>query len=123
MEERRSDATGVSTADAARSREARIEQWHTPSPERDARLRAYWRANWTLITVLLVIWFLAAYAHPPFADRLNDIRILTGFPLGYWLAAQGSITIFVILIFVYAYVMNNIIDKKYGFEEHHEEEE
>ncbi len=86
--------------------------------ERDRdRARAYWRANLTLIVILLVIWFLASYAHPPFAKALNNVTILTGFPLGYWLASQGSITLFVILIFVYALVMNNVIDPKYGMNE------
>ena len=86
--------------------------------ERDGdRARAYWRANLTLIVILLVIWFLASYAHPPFAKALNNVTILTGFPLGYWLASQGSITLFVILIFVYALVMNNVIDPKYGMNE------
>lgn len=83
----------------------------------DNRLQAYWRENRRLILILFAIWLLAGYAHPPFAKALNNIAILTGFPLGYWLASQGSITIFVILIFVYALVMNNIIDRKYGFEE------
>jgi putative solute:sodium symporter small subunit len=41
--------------------------------------------------------------------------ILTGFPLGYWLSSQFSITVFVVLIFVYAIVMNKVIDPKYGF--------
>ena len=86
--------------------------------ERDRdRARAYWRANLTLIVILLVIWFLASYAHPPFAKALNNVTILTGFPLGYWLASQGSIALFVILIFVYALVMNNVIDPKYGMNE------
>ncbi len=86
--------------------------------ERDRdRAQAYWRANLTLIVILLVIWFLASYAHPPFAKALNNVTILTGFPLGYWLASQGSITLFVILIFVYALVMNNVIDPKYGMNE------
>jgi putative solute:sodium symporter small subunit len=85
------------------------------------RLRAYWRENSRLIIILLIIWFLAAYAHPPFAKALNNIHILTGFPLGYWLASQGSLAIFVILIFVYALVMNNVIDPKYGFGEEEEE--
>jgi cation/acetate symporter len=92
-------------------------------PERtglDERIRVYWRANSRLILVLFIVWLLAGYAHPPFAKALNSITILTGFPLGYWLASQGSITIFVILIFVYALVMNNIIDRKYGFEEEEE---
>jgi putative solute:sodium symporter small subunit len=70
-----------------------------------------------MITILLIIWFLAAYAHPPFAKMLNETRILTGFPLGYWLASQGSLVIFVVLIFFYAWYMNNVLDKKYGFDE------
>lgn len=70
-----------------------------------------------MITILLIIWFLAAYAHPPFAKALNEIRILTGFPLGYWLASQGSLIVFVGLIFFYAWYMNNVLDKKYGFDE------
>ena len=86
----------------------------------ETRLRAYWRANIRLIAILLVIWFLAAYAHPPFAKALNNITWLTGFPLGYWLASQGSIAIFVILIFVYALVMNKVIDPKYGLDKDEE---
>ncbi len=92
-------------------------------PERtgqDERIRAYWRANSRLILVLFIIWLLAGYAHPAFAKALNSITILTGFPLGYWLASQGSITTFVILIFTYALIMNHIIDRKYGFEEEEE---
>ncbi|HEX2171600.1 MAG TPA: DUF4212 domain-containing protein [Dehalococcoidia bacterium] len=86
-------------------------------PRDPARDRAYWRSNLKLIIVILVIWFLASYAHPPFAEALNNVSILTGFPLGYWLSSQGSITLFVILIFVYALVMNHVIDPKYGFNE------
>jgi putative solute:sodium symporter small subunit len=86
------------------------------------RLRAYWRENLRLVAILLVIWFLAAYAHPPFAKALNNVTILTGFPLGYWLASQGSLAIFVILIFAYALIMNNVIDPKYGFGEEEEED-
>ncbi len=85
--------------------------------DRASRARAYWRENQRLILILLIIWFLASYAHPPFARALNSITILTGFPLGYWLSSQGSITIFVILIFVYAYRMNQL-DRKYGFDKH-----
>jgi len=86
-------------------------------PAKTERMRAYWRANLKLIGVLLTIWFLVAYLHPPFAKALNNVQILTGFPLGYWLASQFSITVFVILIFVYALVMNKIIDPKYGLDE------
>jgi cation/acetate symporter len=68
---------------------------------------------------LTVIWFLVGYAHPPFAKALNNFTILTGFPLGYWLSSQFSLTVFVILIFAYALIMNKVIDPKYGF---HDEE-
>ncbi|MCM8744992.1 DUF4212 domain-containing protein [Thermomicrobium sp. CFH 73360] len=81
------------------------------------RLEAYWKEQWRLILTLLVIWFAVTYLHPPFAASLNNIRILTGFPLGYWLSSQFAITVYVILIFVYALTMNQVIDKKYGFEE------
>ena len=78
-------------------------------------MKAYWRENLRLIAILTLIWFAAAYLHPPFAKALNSITILTGFPLGYWLASQFSLTVFVILIFVYAIVMNKVIDPKYGY--------
>lgn len=81
------------------------------------KLEAYWREHWRLILTLLVIWFAVTYVHPPFAASLNKVKILTGFPLGYWLSSQFSITVYVILIFIYALTMNNVIDKKYGFEE------
>jgi len=50
-----------------------------------------------------------------FADSLNQIR-LGGFKLGFWFAQQGSIYIFVIIIFIYAYLMN-WLDKEYDFDE------
>ena len=90
------------------------------SSERRSRLDAYWRENKRLITILLIIWFAFSFLHPPFARALNNITILTGFPLGYWLASQGSLVVFVAIIFAYAYYMNNVIDRKYGFEEEEE---
>ena len=84
------------------------------------QLQAYWRENLRLIVVLLVIWFLASLVHPLVAKALNGVTILTGFPLGYWLSSQFSITVFVILIFVYAFRMNRVIDPKYGFTEDEE---
>uniref|UniRef100_A0A831X9Q1 DUF4212 domain-containing protein n=1 Tax=Thermorudis peleae TaxID=1382356 RepID=A0A831X9Q1_9BACT len=87
------------------------------SQAEQSRIAAYWRENWRLIIILLTIWFIVSYLHPPFAKALNDIHILTGFPLGYWLSSQGAITVYVILIFTYALRMNRVIDKKYGFDE------
>ncbi|MBA3332162.1 MAG: DUF4212 domain-containing protein [Actinobacteria bacterium] len=90
------------------------------STRRSERLDAYWKENQRLIYILTAIWFIVSFAHPPIAKALNNITILTGFPLGYWLSSQFSITIFVILIFVYALRMNRVIDPKYGFTEDEE---
>ena len=95
-----------------------------PRPDQGSqqdRLRAYWNENFRLIAILTVIWAVVTFAHPPFAKTLNNIQILTGFPLGYWLSSQGSLVIFVILIFAYALIMNNVIDPKYGFGEKEDE--
>jgi putative solute:sodium symporter small subunit len=94
-----------------------------PAPrERNERLEAYWKENQRLIYILAAIWFIFSFVHPLFVRQLNNVSILTGFPLGYWLASQGSLVVFVILIFVYALMMNNVIDPKYGFGEREEEE-
>jgi len=62
---------------------------------------AYWRANLALLAKLLVVWFLVSFgAGILFKDAL-DAFTLFGFPLGFWFAQQGSIYVFVILIFVY----------------------
>ena len=78
--------------------------------------KAYWKQNIKYVLILLVIWFLVSYgAGIIFKDALNSIRI-GGFKLGFWFAQQGSIYVFVILIFVYVRFMNKL-DKKYGYDE------
>jgi putative solute:sodium symporter small subunit len=77
---------------------------------------SYWKYNVRLTTILLVIWFVVTYLFGGlWAGALNEIVIL-GFPLGYWVAAQGSLAIFVIEIYVYARLMN-ALDLKYGIHE------
>ena len=77
---------------------------------------AYWKENVSLITKLLIVWFLVSYgAGILFINQLNKIEI-SGVKLGFWFAQQGSIYVFVILIFVYAYKMNKI-DEKYDVHE------
>jgi putative solute:sodium symporter small subunit len=77
---------------------------------------AYWKYNIRLTTILLVIWFVVTYLFGGlWAETLNNIVIL-GFPLGYYMAAQGSLAIFVIEIAVYAKLMN-ALDLKYGIRE------
>jgi putative solute:sodium symporter small subunit len=75
--------------------------------------QAYWRYNIRLTTVLLVIWFVTTYIISGLlAGWLNRFTFL-GFPLGYYMAAQGSLVIFVIEIAVYARLMNRK-DREYG---------
>ena len=78
------------------------------------RARAYWRANRRLIAGLLLIWAVVSYGCSIlFIEQLNTFKI-GSLPLGFWFAQQGSIYVFVVLIFVYAFAMDRI-DKKYGF--------
>ena len=77
---------------------------------------SYWRYNVRLTTILLVIWFVVTYLlGGVFAAALNEYSFL-GFPLGYYMAAQGSLAIFVIEIAVYAKLMN-AKDLEYGIRE------
>ena len=76
----------------------------------------YWKYNIKLTTILLAIWFVFTYLLGGlWAAQLNEITVL-GFPLGYWIAAQGSLAVFVIEIAVYAKLMN-AKDLEYGIRE------
>jgi putative solute:sodium symporter small subunit len=77
---------------------------------------AYWKENLKYLVILLSIWFIVSFGCGIlFREALNEFR-LGGFKLGFWFAQQGSIYVFVILIFVYIRLMNKL-DKKYGFDE------
>lgn len=78
----------------------------------EERARLYWRENQRLIIILLVIWFAVSFVPVLFVNQLNAI-VIAGFPLGYYMGAQGSLIVFVIQIFYYAYAMNKL-DQKYG---------
>ena len=76
----------------------------------------YWSYNVKVTTVLLIIWFVVTYIISGLmAGWLNNFSFL-GFPLGYYMAAQGSLAIFVVEIAVYAYLMNKK-DLEYGIVE------
>lgn len=78
--------------------------------------KAYWKENVRYLIILLAVWFSVSFlAGIIFKDALDSIR-LGGFKLGFWFAQQGSIYVFVILIFVYVRLMNGL-DKKYGFDD------
>ena len=76
----------------------------------------YWRYNLRLMVCLLTIWFVVGYLLSGlWAAELNKVSFL-GFPLGYYMAAQGSLAIFVIEIAIYARLMNKK-DLEYGIYE------
>ncbi len=82
----------------------------------EKNLKQYWKTNVRYLTILLSIWFVVSYGCGIlFADALNAFKI-GGYPLGFWFAQQGSIYVFVVLIFIYVYLMNNL-DKKYDVDE------
>ena len=78
--------------------------------------RDYWRANLRLLGLCLVIWFVCSYGFGILlVDVLNNIS-LGGYKLGFWFAQQGSIYVFLALIFFYAARMNKL-DREYGVSE------
>ncbi|MBF68588.1 MAG: hypothetical protein CMQ29_12935 [Gammaproteobacteria bacterium] len=80
------------------------------------RAAAYWRANIRLMLSLLAVWFLVSFVCGILlVDWLDQFRLF-GFKLGFWFAEQGSIFVFVALIFVYVWRMNRL-DREYGVDE------
>ncbi len=78
---------------------------------KDSIAKRYWRTNLKIMAVLLLIWAVASFGLGIIgAPALNEIR-LGGFPLGFWFAQQGSIIVFVLLIAVYAALMNRVDDR------------
>ena len=74
----------------------------------------YWKINIKYVTILLSIWFIVSFVFGILlVEQLNTINF-GGFKLGFWFAQQGSIYVFVILIFVYIYLMNKL-DRKFGY--------
>lgn len=83
---------------------------------KNEKMEGYWRSNLKYIAILLGIWFLVSFGFGILlAEPLNNIQIV-GFKLGFWFAQQGSIYVFVILIFVYVWLMNRL-DKEYDVHE------
>ena len=80
------------------------------------KLAAYWKENLRLLAICLSIWFVVSYVFGILlVDVLNQIHI-GGYPLGFWFAQQGSIYVFLVLIFYYAKKMNTL-DRKYDVHE------
>lgn len=72
----------------------------------------YWRTNLRVTAALLLIWFVVTFVASYFARELNSITIL-GFPLGFYMGAQGSLFVYLLIVWYYARFMNKL-DEKYG---------
>ena len=78
--------------------------------------KKYWKTNIKYVAILLAIWFLVSFVLGILlVDEMNKFKI-AGFKLGFWFAQQGSIYVFVILIYIYIKLMNKL-DKKFGVNE------
>ncbi|HEX2831200.1 MAG TPA: DUF4212 domain-containing protein [Burkholderiales bacterium] len=75
----------------------------------------YWRKNLVVTAILLGVWFVATFVEAWFARDLNNYTFL-GFPLGFYMSAQGSLIIYVLIIWTYAKYMQKL-DKEYGVDE------
>ncbi|HET6468586.1 MAG TPA: DUF4212 domain-containing protein [Geminicoccaceae bacterium] len=90
--------------------------YRSPDSDTTASQSSYWRASLRLILICMVIWFVASFGLGIlFAGPLNSLHV-AGFPVGFWFAQQGSIYIFIVLIFAYAWRMNRI-DIEHGVRE------
>jgi putative solute:sodium symporter small subunit len=79
---------------------------------RDKHARAYWKANVRILATLLTVWaFISFVCGILLADFLDNFRF-GGFKLGFWIAQQGSIYVFVVLIIVYVFWMDRL-DARY----------
>lgn len=80
------------------------------------KLRSYWKANLRYLVILCSFCFVFTLLCPfLLVDQLNAIK-LGGVPLGFWFSTQGGFIAVIILLFIYAKLMNNL-DKKYGLDE------
>lgn len=77
--------------------------------------RAYWKKTSNLMWTVLAIWFVAGFGIHLFAAAINPIHVL-GFPLGFYMAAQGSLVVFVVALFWFAKRQNEI-DEEFGVQE------
>ena len=83
--------------------------------ELSAKHHEYWRKNLVVTAILLAIWFIVTFVEAWFARELNSITVF-GFPLGFYMSAQGSLAIYVAIIGVYALIMRKL-DLEYGVDE------
>lgn len=80
---------------------------------------AYWHRNLAVTAALLCIWFVVTFVAAFYARELNAVVIL-GFPLGFYMGAQGALLVYVAIIWFYARYMNRL-DREYGVQDEEEE--
>ncbi len=78
--------------------------------------KGYWRANMRLVGILMAIWALVSFGFGIILRPLLDQIPIGGVGLGFWFAQQGSMYTFVVLIFIYAFLMNKL-DRKFDVHE------
>ena len=77
--------------------------------------REYWHKNLVITAILMIVWFIATFVEGWYARELNSITFF-GFPLGFYMSAQGSLIIYIVIIGVYARKMGRL-DEEYGVHE------
>ena len=83
---------------------------------KSSQINAYWKENVRIVLSLLSVWFLVSFGMSIlFVDYLDNFRFF-GFKLGFWMAQQGSIYFFLVIIFIYVYKMKKL-DRKYDVDE------
>ncbi|HJW23266.1 MAG TPA: DUF4212 domain-containing protein [Rhodocyclaceae bacterium] len=76
------------------------------------RREEYWRRTRRLTIILLLVWVLVTYVVSWFAPELNDITVF-GFPLGFYMGAQGSLFVYLLIVWYYCHAMNRL-DAQFG---------
>jgi putative solute:sodium symporter small subunit len=83
---------------------------------KSSQINAYWKENIRIVLSLLSVWFLVSFGMSIlFVDYLDNFRFF-GFKLGFWMAQQGAIYFFLVIIFIYVYKMKKL-DRKYDVDE------
>ena len=83
---------------------------------KSSQINAYWKENIRIVLSLLSVWFLVSFGMSILlVDYLDNFRFF-GFKLGFWMAQQGAIYFFLVIIFIYVYKMKKL-DRKYDVDE------
>lgn len=77
-------------------------------PSENGHGEAYWKENIRLLLTLMAIWFIVSFGCGILFRDFLDQFMIGGFPLGFWFAQQGSIYVFILLVFYYAWKMKRI---------------